>query len=159
MSDHIIRIEIPGPPVPWARARRKGGQYFAAPEVVAHRETIQRAWLAAGRPRAEDTDPISIAVTFYLERPPAHYRTGRYAHLLRHDAPRVPIGKPDLDNLQKLVFDSLNQLLYRDDSQITCVAAAGKHWADPDPPRTIVQAWVPNLPTLSAEPPDIRAAA
>jgi Holliday junction resolvase RusA-like endonuclease len=146
----VIRFEIPGPPVPWARARRNGGRYFPAHEVVEQQEAVRAAWMEAGRPAAEDGDAISIALTFYLPRPTSHYRTGRYAHLLRDDAPARPTCKPDIDNLQKLVLDALNTLLYRDDSQVVCVAAAGKHWAtDLDPPRTVVQAWVASSPRLT----------
>lgn len=144
-----IRIEVPGPPVPWARARRRGRRYYTAPEVTTHRDAIRDAWIAAGRPCVTAEDPLSLSLTFYLARPGSHYRTGRNAHRLRDGAPRFATGKPDIDNLQKLVLDALNGLLYRDDAQVICVAAAGKHWAGGhDPPRTVIRAWVPTTSLL-----------
>lgn len=100
--------------------------------------------MTAGRPALGADVPVSMALTFYLPRPPSHYRSGRNAHLLRADAPRFATGKPDWDNLSKLVCDALIGLLYHDDAQIVCIAAAGKHWASgTEAPRTVVQAWVP----------------
>jgi Holliday junction resolvase RusA-like endonuclease len=142
-----VRIVVPGEPVPWARARRRGGQYYTAPAVDAQVDAVQRAWMAAGRPRADDGDPLSVCLQFYLARPATHYRTGRHAHELRDDAPAHPTGKPDVDNLVKLPLDALNGLLFGDDAQIVCIASAGKHWCLPDEqPRTTIEAWVPGPP-------------
>ena len=39
------------------------------------------------------------------------------------------ISKPDLDNVVKAIFDGLNGLAYKDDSQITYFSVS-KHWED-----------------------------
>lgn len=142
---HLVEIVVPGQPVPWARARRNGRRYFTSPEVAEHRRAIQRAWMAAGRPRAGGGVPLSMALLFFLERPTSHYRTGRNSHLLRDDAPAAPIGKPDCDNLAKAPMDALNGLLYADDAQVICLASVAKYYCDPDElPRTLIQAWRPH---------------
>lgn len=43
--------------------------------------------------------------------------SGRYAHLLKPDVPRFHTARTDLDNLVKLVLDSLNEYAYEDDRQ------------------------------------------
>ena len=40
-----------------------------------------------------------------------------------------PTTKPDLDNVMKAIFDSLNGIVYKDDSQIVRVVAE-KHYSD-----------------------------
>lgn len=74
--------------------------------------------------------PMVIEVEFYLPRPKAHYRTGRFAHVLRDDAPAVPSTMPDVDKLIRGVLDALTNVVYGDDGQI--VRAVGtKHYGDP----------------------------
>ena len=69
--------------------------------------------------------PFAVGFLFRFGRPKSHYRTGRYAHLLKASAPRCHLGKPDLDNLIKAAKDALGDwdgrpaLVWADDSQIT----------------------------------------
>jgi Holliday junction resolvase RusA-like endonuclease len=53
------------------------------------------------------TEPVSIAIVFVLPRPKKHFFTGKKADLLRPDAPLYDGRKPDLDNYEKAVWDSL----------------------------------------------------
>lgn len=139
----MIRFIIPGDPVPWARARRNGKRYYTDPDVTAHAKAIRQAWMAAGRPRIGETAAVSMLVQCFLERPAGHYRTGRNRHLVRDSAPEWPIGKPDADNLGKIVCDALNGLMYRDDAQVATLTVS-KYFADVDEqPRTVLKAWVP----------------
>jgi Holliday junction resolvase RusA-like endonuclease len=48
----------------------------------------------------------------------------------------LPTGKPDLDNLEKSVTDALNEIVYRDDSQI-CDVTKSKRYSDR--PRVVVR--------------------
>ena len=59
--------------------------------------------------------PVILALQFLMPRPKSHgkrRRQGREPHT----------GKPDCDNLAKAVMDSLNEILWVDDSQIFCVS-------------------------------------
>ena len=53
--------------------------------------------------------PIGVEMTVTIARPKSHYRTGRYAHLLRDDAPLWPCqeGTGDVDKYGRAVLDSL----------------------------------------------------
>lgn len=138
-------IIVPGEPVPWARARRRGGRYFTAPDVIAYAELVQQAWLVAGRPSADDEDALSLDVAFHLARPRSHY--GRDGQLL-DSAPAWPIGNPDIDNLVKVVLDALTGLLYHDDGQVISLSAARKlYCAGVGSPRAVINAWVPSPPS------------
>lgn len=48
----------------------------------------------------------------------------------------LPTGKPDLDNIVKLIFDALNGMVWRDDSQI-CQESAAKSYGTT--PMTVVR--------------------
>ena len=63
-------------------------------------------------------DPIYIQLWYGLPRPKSHYGTGRNSGKLKGSAPKYPGKKPDIDNYEKFVFDCLNGVVYRDDSQV-----------------------------------------
>ena len=63
--------------------------------------------------------PLFVDILFIMKRPKAHYRTGKFAHVLRPDAPAFHTGKPDRDNLEKAILDALTQLgFWGDDGQV-----------------------------------------
>lgn len=70
---------------------------------------------------------IRISLVFVFERPLSHYGTGKNSDVLKDSAPYVHTGKPDLDNLQKFVFDALNGTFFKDDSQIIMVTASKRY--------------------------------
>jgi len=73
------------------------------------------AFALAGRPTDGDghpeplTGPVCVEATISLSRPAHHYRTGRYAHLLRDDAPDWPIarGVGDSDKFLRAICDAM----------------------------------------------------
>jgi Holliday junction resolvase RusA-like endonuclease len=70
--------------------------------------------------------PLQVTMTFYRTRP----KSARKSLLF-------PVTRPDLSNFQKLVEDSLNNLVWRDDSHIV-TALTYKRFADGAGPRTEV---------------------
>ena len=68
---------------------------------------------------AREYPAIAAHFTFTLARPKLHYRSGKFAHLLREDAPRLHTSQPDLDKLVRATCDALTAAgAYADDSQI-----------------------------------------
>ena len=83
--------------------------------------------------------PLRIALLFYFKRPKSHFRTGKYSHLLKNGMEsRWMVGSKDLDNLVKLVCDSLEGIFYKNDSLICHIEAQKLYCADGDEPRTVV---------------------
>jgi Holliday junction resolvase RusA-like endonuclease len=92
-------------------------------ENVAHQDPEQRRWARANvwkrlimsavrwlcPPRPFDF-PIRLDAEFIVPRPAAHYGTGRNANTLRADAPYHLEGKPDRDNLDKIILDSITKI-------------------------------------------------
>lgn len=64
---------------------------------------------------------VNVTMTFFMPRPKGHF--GRNG--LKDKAPKQPVGKPDIDNLTKLVLDVITKdgRVWRDDSQVTTMIA------------------------------------
>lgn len=82
------------------------------------------------------TDPIYIQIWYGLPRPVSHYGTGKNAGKLKPSAPKYPARKPDIDNFEKFIFDCLNGIIYKDDSQI-CSCRHDKRYSEN--PRTEIE--------------------
>ena len=75
------------------------------------------------------TGPLYLELHLFFQRPKAHYRTGQHSGELKESAPTWHINKFDLSNVQKFVEDSLNNIMYADDAQISVVFVY-KKWAN-----------------------------
>lgn len=77
---------------------------------------VREVWATAGRPYLGD-GPLQASIVLYEQRPKGHWTSkGSLSATGRRSV--FPVRKPDLDNAAKLVLDSLNGCLYRDDAQI-----------------------------------------
>ena len=102
-------LTIPGKPIPWSRARRKGNKYF---DIQIH-EKKRYQWLAKTTLEAFEAtlDPLKLDVECHMPIP-------KYDRLKR-PLKRVPhIRKPDSDNLIKFICDAFNGVIWVDDKQI-----------------------------------------
>lgn len=82
------------------------------------------------------TDPLRVDLIFYFPRPKSHYGIGRNAVKLKDSAPGFHTKKPDIDNLEKAVFDALSEKsgigLWKDDTQVVHSETI-KRYADDGP--------------------------
>lgn len=69
----------------------------------------------------------SMTLIFTFERPKSHYRTGKYSHLLRDDAPDRHLQDPDGDKLERAILDALTKVAYADDNEVDTVGKQ-KRW-------------------------------
>ena len=99
-----------------------------------------RVWTYTPRKTQEAENVIKERLTRHLaDKFPAHvpvkltavfYRT-KSKYLKRSEI--LPVRKPDLDNLLKLLLDSMNGLLVSDDAQITTIKVS-KRWTTEEHP-------------------------
>jgi Holliday junction resolvase RusA-like endonuclease len=80
----------------------------------------------------EKPTPFVVHSTFFLQRPESHYRSGRNAHLISDGARAFPVTIPDVDKLERAIFDALTDVVYVDDSQVID-AINSKRYAVPTP--------------------------
>lgn len=127
-----MNIVIQGVPIAKARPRfARRGKFVA---TYNPQETEEGRWLWEIKIQLPNNfspfkNPIKITMYFYMKRPKAHYGTGKNKAILKGSAPLIHITKPDLDNLQKMIYDCFNQLVWVDDSQV-CEAYARKEYSE-----------------------------
>ena len=85
-----------------------------------------------GAPCPLFTGPVRLDATFYFPRPRSHYR-GK-SDVLRADAPVHHVGKPDRDNLDKAVLDTLTDLQVLKADEFVASGTITKLYAAPGQP-------------------------
>lgn len=140
-TPYLLRFDVFGTPAPQgSKTKGRWGNIIDDNKeaLIPWREAVKHAALAAifaasrehGAPFIALKGPLHTDVTLFFRRPQNHYRTGRNAHLLRDDAPRLHYKKPDGDKLLRACFDAMTDAgVWIDD----CHAATGsfsKLWAD-----------------------------
>lgn len=110
MSALAITFQVPGDPVPWARARLgKTGLHFT-PEKQRSYMTMVRDYGATamgGLPLIEGPVELSIIATFL-----------RPKSAPKRNPPRWKPTRPDASNYLKLCEDALNRVVWKDDAQV-----------------------------------------
>lgn len=133
MNQRSLRVIVHGRPAPQGSKRHVGGGRMIEQSRYVHswREAVKTAVIIerGGRPPLRLDGPLLLTVTFVLDRPRSHYRTGRNAHLLRAGAPAYPVGPPDLSKLVRATEDALTDVgAWVDDARIVD-SVSRKRWA------------------------------
>jgi Holliday junction resolvase RusA-like endonuclease len=71
--------------------------------------------------------PVKVTVSAHFKRPRSHWGTGRNEGKLKSSAPEWCMSAKDIDNIQKIVLDVMNDLVYKDDRQVVELRGY-KHW-------------------------------
>ncbi|MFB7185226.1 RusA family crossover junction endodeoxyribonuclease [Streptomyces sp. NPDC056230] len=127
----MTEINVNGTPAPQGSKRHvgRGVMVESSKKVKPWRTAVAKA---AEEVNFGDLAYVCVTVRFRLQRPKSHYRTGRYAHLLKAGAPPYPGKYPDLDKLARSTLDALRMGgAYRDDAQVVILNAV-KVYADQD---------------------------
>jgi Holliday junction resolvase RusA-like endonuclease len=127
-----ITGEPKGQPRPRAFARKMGNVHVARFYDSDVADEWKRAVMLALFKTLEQTRweltlaQVSVSITFAMPRPKSH--SG--AKGLKPSAPVAHVGKPDVDNLAKLILDQItrSECVWRDDSQVVSLTVH-KFWA------------------------------
>jgi len=123
----LINFSVPGKPRPQGSAKwiksKTTGKSFPVPneELENWRARVTMfASKAMGEAPPFDRSVVLHAVCRFA-RPKSHYRTGKYSHILRNDAPaeNEHFVKPDVDKLERAIMDSMTGVVYHDDCQVS----------------------------------------
>jgi Holliday junction resolvase RusA-like endonuclease len=118
-------ITIQGEPTGKGRPRfTREGRCYTPKKTSNYEELVRLIWLAKYGPATRIHGPCIALVEAYL-MPPKKTTTP------------IPTKKPDLDNIAKIVLDSLNGLAYKDDSQVFQLTIS-KQWARDGRPHVTV---------------------
>lgn len=85
---------------------------------------------------------IVLFMVFTMPRPKKHYRTGKYSHVLKSNAPENHVIRPDIDNLLKFVMDCLVDAgVIKDDCQVCAVQMEKLYGEEPNTTIMLKEAW------------------
>ena len=121
MAGESVNLWIPGQPVGKGRPRFGNGRaYTPAPTAKAEKRIAAIASDAMQDAGLEPfTGPVSVIIIARYRIPPSWPKAKREA-AERHD---FSPGKPDLDNVIKLVLDAIQGVVMEDDVQVAMVEA------------------------------------
>ncbi len=108
-----IKFSIPGKPCAWQRARSNGKVRFDSPEQAKNKLNIAQIGAAAMDGRPPFQGPIEVTVAAYWPWPKSMSEKKRRTYGSQYFT-----GRPDGDNVMKLLGDALNNIVWRDDSLI-----------------------------------------
>jgi len=132
-----MKITIPGKPVAKSRPRFVRRGKFVG--TYNDQETEEGRWILEAKPQVTEKmeGPLSLCCEFVMPIP-----SGTSKKKLQEIEDKVipHIKKPDLDNLVKFVKDCLNNLAWRDDSQISYLWAMKSYGQEPCT-RITVEPW------------------
>ena len=114
----VITFTIAGEPQGKARPRSnpRGGKPYTPGKTVAYERLIQWEYLRQCKNyRFPDDVPLRLDIVAYYGIPQSASKKKQEAMAKAY---LRPTKKPDYDNVQKIVGDALNQVAYKDDSQI-----------------------------------------
>ena len=126
-----IRFTIPGTPKGKARARtfynpKLGRMQSITPDnTMLYENLIRTCYIQASSNKIQDM-PVSITIHAVFEPPKSASAKNREAMFA---GSILPLKKPDIDNIAKVVLDALNGLAYHDDSQIVSLRVSKTYGA------------------------------
>lgn len=113
-----IYFTVPGFAVPWARAGRRGGFSYTPRKQADFMCAVKTIAAARMQGAAPMTGPVAMEIEAVYPWPKRTSAKARARTGANYKATR-----PDLSNLIKIVEDSLNGVVYRDDGQIAASEA------------------------------------
>lgn len=135
----FVTIRLPGQPRGKGRPRfaRVGAfvHTFTDKKTLSYEEQLSEAGVIAMRAYPPRLGALSVRIEAAFGIPPSWSKKKRSAALA---GDLMPTGKPDFDNISKIVGDALNGIVWKDDSQIIN-ASFRKFYAEV--PGLIVSVW------------------
>lgn len=112
---------VPGPPV--AKGRPRVGKFgtYTPEKTVNYENLVQFSYIEQYKDKELLEEDLSVIINFYFPIPKSTSKKNRELMLkgeIRHNK------KPDIDNCIKSITDALNNIAYKDDSQIVQIIAA-----------------------------------
>ncbi len=137
----MIDFTVPGQPQGKGRPRvGKIGQHarlFTPGKTVAYEGLIALAARQAMRGAEPLTGPCQVTLDIVCQVPASWSQRKQAAAIA---GSLLPITKPDVDNVEKAIFDGLNGVAWRDDCQVVRVIKGKRYGATPGVHVSIVAA-------------------
>uniref|UniRef100_A0A6H1ZX94 Putative endodeoxyribonuclease n=1 Tax=viral metagenome TaxID=1070528 RepID=A0A6H1ZX94_9ZZZZ len=135
-----MKITIPGKPIAKRRPRFVRRGKFVG--TYNDQQTEEGQWILDAKPQVTEKmeGPLVLNCLFIMPIPKG---TSKKQMTVMLETPRPHDKKPDLDNLIKFVKDCLNELAWRDDSQIAQIGAMKVYGENPMT-EIFIRGWKPD---------------
>jgi hypothetical protein len=133
----LIRFTVFGSAVAKGRPRMGRGAVHTPEATRKYEEVVKTAAIVAMGNTPPIRGPVKLLIT-EGRAIPASWPAKRREAALRGD--ERPTGKPDLDNVAKLIKDALNEICYDDDAQVCMLFVQKIYVAEPQV-EVSVSAW------------------
>lgn len=121
----MISLTIEGEPKGKARPRVcKNGIAFTPKATVSYENYVKELYILNKLPKLQGY--IKAKITAYYQIPKSKSKKVKSQMA---EGQILPTKKPDLDNVAKIILDSLNGIAYKDDSQVVFLQAE-KYYSD-----------------------------
>lgn len=128
----MISFFVPGQPVGKARPRvaRHGGfsRLYTPEKTASYESRVAMAGHIAMRDCSVIDGPVSVRMEITVQIP-ASWSKKKHAAALAGQV--LPTTKPDIDNVEKAIFDALNNVVWRDDVQVVEVSKRKRYGLTP----------------------------
>jgi Holliday junction resolvase RusA-like endonuclease len=133
-----VAFEILGAPVGKGRPRvdHRSGRVHEDAKTAAHERAVAKTVRAVFGQGDPWTGPVRVTITAVSAVPASWPK--RYAAALANGAIVYDDGKPDGDNIEKLIWDACNGIVWRDDSQVA-EWAGRKRYGSPERVEVLVE--------------------
>lgn len=131
--DFILKADGWTPPTTTSQAsmrilKTKGGKHFIGKYANSKAKQVQKTFqllLAPHKPGVPITGALSVEITYRMP----YRKTEKRSHLRNEWMPHDT--RPDADNLLKLLLDSMNNVFWNDDAQISYLSIYKQRGHDP----------------------------
>lgn len=123
----MIRFTVPGEPKAKARPRMstRTGQAYTPKETLSYESLVKWCYANTEGLKKLEGEVVARIVAMY----PIPKSMTRKNRQLIIEGKLHPTKKPDLDNVAKIILDSLNNIAFHDDSQVVELTIE-KHYSD-----------------------------
>jgi len=124
----VIEIEIHGRPMAKEASRVRNGTFYKPRKTGGFEDQVADEAGLAMRGHRPFSGPVAVEIVQYRRIPKGLNQAQRAAALA---GTLLPDTKPDVDNLQKSLFDGLKKVVFEDDAQV-CQQSFSKRFGESD---------------------------
>ena len=133
----MVNFTIPGEPRGKARPRWGNGRTYTPRKTVEYEKRVKACYMASGGKWMEGAVRAEITACYSIPK-----SAGKRARADMLSGKLRPAKKPDLDNVAKIVLDSLNGLAYQDDAAVVELVVEKFYSETPRVEVRLVETWV-----------------
>lgn len=124
-----LTFTIPGKPRGKERPRyNKYGSPYTPAQTVDYEKFVKTMFFSAHGRKIEKKTPVSVHITAVYAIPKSAAKTQRQ---MMEQNIIMPLVKPDIDNVTKIILDALNGCAWCDDAQVVSVVSKKMYGENP----------------------------